>query len=212
MAIPQVYEAGAEAAFASYDYIDIAEGTGIIILNGMAVQDDSGVDHILSRNTLYSHPKETTAATTTSSTFAEALSLNFDLSPFNLPRTLEGTAWFSLSWKIAFATSNQQAYFIVRLKKGAVEIGSVQTQTGATASAGVDEGWLSLVTIPVTTAVHFKKGDVLRVTIEGWARNPSNANASVISLAHDPKDRDTGYGDESIHSTLQMGIPFRIDI
>jgi hypothetical protein len=64
------------------------------------------------------------------------------------------------------------------------------------------------VTVPQT---HFKKGETLRYTVEGWLR--SSTGTAALDVAHDPKARtnwDPNVNPVTSQSVIQ--IPLRIDI
>jgi hypothetical protein len=74
----------AENVGSNYDYLDIANGTGVVTLYPGVTETSGAKDYHLFDQTFYSSDIET----------AEG-SFDFDLTSFNTPRTVKGTAYFS---------------------------------------------------------------------------------------------------------------------
>ena len=209
MAIPQTIPMQPSAAIASYSYTDIAEGTGIQVFYGAITTDSGGQDEILTSQVLYSDEISTSADNNAGGgTYGKKIDLDFDLPAFNMPQNLLGTATFSVSWALTDpSVGTAHAYFIFKIRKwdGTTEtdIATVQTET-----LQWDDGEktsLLDVAVPLT---QFKKGETLRVTVEGWAES-SDVSDGTITLAHDPKARTVGTMTTSV---LQMNIPFKLKI
>jgi len=212
MAIPQVYKTAAEGAIASYNYTDIAEGTGIVTFYAARTQDSVASHSILTQNVVYSDIASTAVANNVGSdTWGKKIDWDFDVSPFNMPQTIGGgKANISVSWQVtspATGTAYGNLLFLIRKWDGTTEteIASVATVTRGQADTYGEVTSLLDVTVPKT---HFKKGDVLRVTMEGWARS-SDANTGMITVLHDPKARTIHTFDTSV---LQVNMPFHLDL
>ena len=209
MAIPQVYKTAAEGAIASYNYTDIAEGTGIVTFYAARTQDSVASHSILTQNVVYSDIASTAVINNVGSdTWGKKIDWDFDLSPFNMPQTIGGKANISVSWQVTTPTSGTaEGYLLFLIKKNDSFIASVATITRGNTPVTTYEEKTSLleVTVPKT---HFKKGDVLRVTMEGWARSGAVSDG-MLTVLHDPKARTINTFDTSV---LQVNMPFDLDL
>lgn len=204
----------ASDAVVNYSYSDIRDGTGTQVYFGAATTDSVGVNYILNKNAVYSDPPQT-ASTMTGAAFAKEIDIDFDVSTFKIAQTVEGTAQFSMTWILNQpAAGGTEGYLIFRLKKNDVEIGSVQSETVAQVAGG--NVTTSLLDLAVSAA-HFEVGDVLRVTVEAWAKR-SGGDGQIIIL-HDPKGRVYSNPDALTitplpedTSVFQVNIPYKLDL
>ncbi len=224
MTLPKVYRNVGERAIATYDYIDIAEGTGVIKFQGFETETVSAgnFDYNLSRNTLISTEIETTSADVSLvvTPGTKLLDLDFDLAQFNLPKIIKGTAYIGTSFAITDTggAGSANGYMIYKLRKwdgsSETEIASVQSITRTTGASSCERVSLPL-TIPKT---HFKKGDILRLTIEGWAFESGGDATGKITAAHDPSNSEgtiiisANFQGETFTTKLDVHIPFVIDL
>ena len=197
----------ASPILASYSYTDIADGTGIITLNGSNVEDSAAVDFILSTNTYYTEDVLTQANQGNPADFTKVLDINFDLSAFNSVRTIKGTAHFTISESLLYAGQNCDSYLILKVRKydGSTEtdVASVQTQRLDTDGAGTYyKTHICELEIPETI---YAVGDVLRITVEAWVKGGSG----TIDVHHDPQGATVG----TLKTTQFISdIPFKIDL
>ena len=203
----------------TYSFTDIAEGTGVQIFYAFTSESSTGVDqHLTTQSDVYSAIVETRIVTGSVSVAEKVIDMDFDLSPFNLSQDIEGTGLILNT--ISAGTSSGQTdtnFFIYKLRKWdgstETEIASVQSPSVSTAGSVVNE----LVTIPFTIPrTHFSKGDVLRLTCEGWTASTST-DTTIIAFGHDPRNRDgtnisPSTDDPATITQLILHIPFRIDI
>lgn len=191
--VPQTFSQLPPSAIASYDYTDIAENTGIVKFYLYSSETSAGTTYHLSTNDVYSDD--------INRQFATASDEDFDLSQFSLPKTIKGTGIANIAYRIDGASGS--AYIICRVRKwdGSSEttLVSVQSPTIAIGNQGV---WNFPLVIPQT---HFKKGDILRFTIEGYQNG-----AGVAEIGIDPKNREVSGGQTITQSSIY--IPFRLDI
>lgn len=221
--LPEEFPIPSESSIASYNWTDIAEGTGIVKFYGFVVEDSTGISYKLSTNPFYSgggiDAVETEAIRTSEISFTKIIDLDFDLSPFNLPQTIKGTATINYMHFCDGTTGGGsiggESYIIFKLKKNDVEIASVQSDTFVIALAEGDVGEIKCVqiTVPLTP---FKKGDVLRITVEIWAKRVE-ANAPYIVFGHDPQNRDgtkikPSSDDPTSMTKFEVFIPFKLDL
>lgn len=213
MAITKRYQT-APQTLATYDYTDIAEGTGVVVFNGYSV-DASGaaVDYLLSKDEVRSS-QITTNAAPTGAAFVKLLDLDFDTT-FNNPCWIRGTSKYLITnTGKGTTTSEIDTYLIIKLR-GVIsgdeeEIGSVQTESltlGATVVGSRD----NTVTIEIATPFYFAKGDTLRITVEVWGQR-DGGTGGFCGVAHDPENRDDAAQLAAAnYSTFEAHIPFVID-
>ncbi len=208
---------------ASYDWIDAISATGYIVFDGVNAEDSTGDNYILTdsphSSTLTPTAKGTGKPNITQNLFGNGVGgtpgkgsdIDFDLSQFQLPRTIEGTALVRVSISGDGTGGNDPAnvYIVARLRKygtviGEVEIASVQSATESSVTDTEEKGMVLQITVPKT---HFKKGEQLRLTIEVWSES---AITHRIDLGHDPNDGAFGQFSAG-NSRLAVAVPFKLD-
>lgn len=200
----------------SYNYTDIADNTGYTSLFAAAL---SGGNMITSQQ-IYSIEIQTTGSST-GSDYVKAIDLDFDTSPFNLPRLARGTAIVNVpfatqstagsatrtGWvlaKIIHVDGISNAETILGQMSGSVRV--------SPASAGGINQTVDALKIPITQK-KFKGRDVLRLTVEGWVKD--NAGVNAIDIAHDPQNRDGRIitpSSAEVTTTLKLDMPFKIQL
>lgn len=198
--IPEKYARAGERVVASYDYTDIAEGTGIIKLYGSDTGLSGSTTYILTEEAHYSDDIET--AVNSGGTWT------FNLSQFNLPKIIKGTAIVSFSVGFEPGTS---ALFVtnVALQKvrggTATTIGSANSEVISSAGGDVEHHYTLTIDVPQT---QFKKGDNLRLLFT------PDFPAGSTYLAHDPMGRDGSHVTIATATTtkLELYVPFKIDL
>ena len=191
--IPIIYRKAGETAVASYNYTDIAEGTGVVVFYGFKTYDGN---YHLSNNVLYSETIETISATN--------MTFNFDLSPFNLPKIIKGTALVKFCFRIIAAGTIS---FVLTLQKvsggAATSIGTASLSNYSVTTAPVNR----LVSIALTET-HFKAGDFLRFVMD------VTNNGGSTAYGHDPANREGVYVTPvaTYPTKLEVHIPFKLDL
>ena len=99
MVIPDTFGIRGERTIASYDYYDIAEGTGNIVFNIAVTSTSTGQDYILTSQTPLSEEAEIfiTTGGIANTIMAIRDTKDYDLTEFNLPKNIKGTAFISHS-------------------------------------------------------------------------------------------------------------------
>lgn len=222
MAVKNKYQV-TEPAIASFDFEDIAEGTGVISFEAFKTTDSTGTDeHLASETTdIYSTLIEEGGAPVITTSFTKEFDVDYDLTQFNLPKDIQGTGVIRFSFYLERlgGGGTVDAYIIARIRKWdgttETEVASVQTATTQVgAAANTTTNVLMNITIPRT---HYKKGDTLRLTMEGWMKG-SVADDNRFFWGVDPQNRDGTYlrpsGDASGNETTRLiiKIPFAIDL
>jgi len=170
-------------AIATYDYTDLAEGTGVIKFYCVRGELGAGGTYILSTNAFLAGGDITDGDI---KLHGSSMDVDFDLAPFNMPKVISGTAYLNAH---AYGTGDTIAITATISKVSpAVTLG---TATGN--AAAHDEGILFPITL---TKTEFKKGEVLRV-------NLTTAGGTNAYVSMNPLDTNGG---------IDIYIPFDLDI
>jgi len=207
MTINVRYRKDSEPSIASYNWTDIAEGSGVVTFYLFSHINDTTNGYGLTTSTgIYSNVTGSAAALTAG--VGADIDIDFDIE-FNLPHQIKGKGYAVLSTQGSHNNATSQVYYIVKLRKVSsgteTEIASGQTST-RTLSAAVT--YITYcVPLNITSQVNFKKGDILRITIEGYSTLPNGSGS--FGFYHDPVNRTAGTADTT---QLIVNIPFNIDL
>lgn len=214
MTVPKYFRKKGERGIISYDYFDIAEGTGVKKFKGASVTNDTTTSFILLSDqevysSLISTSKDVVDIATSPGT--KMIDVDIDLSVFNIPKDVEGNVYVNFCYYLSkYSGANYEGWFVVKVKKNDVEIGSART-----ASTNTTTKEIVTLKIPVTRT-HYAKGDVLRITVESWAIS-TDASDVRSEFGHDPQNRDgtniTPSTDSPTTITkFEVLIPFLLDL
>ena len=217
MPIPKVYSAGGERTLANYDYTDLAEGTGVVQFYGVDMATSSGTTYRLTTETIFSRNKDTEGDIPDGTT--KVFDQDFDLTPFNMPKVVRGTAIVNIPIAVYVnSTNGAYPYCIITIQKvsNGVETNissAIQSDGGSgvwdTLTSGNTTGKIFCMPIPLTQTI-FKKGGILRVNVQIWAQK--NGGAPRFLFGHDPQNRTYGVNSGDTSSVFSIYIPFRIDL
>lgn len=206
----------AQQAIVSYDYTDIADGTGIEIFYLMNENTGGTDDYLLTPNIMYSNDVFS-SGTTNSEAYAQMLDIDFDVI-FNIPKRIRGNIVISIPFGIVtFAAAATGVYIIIKARHWdgttETELGSAQTEPHTEAAAQATDSSLKTVKIPVALT-HFAVGETLRITVEMWGIRGADGSAAFTGFfGHDPKDRAfSTYFNGAGTSTTEVHVPFVLDI
>jgi len=195
---PHSFLRNAEGALVNYSYTDVADGTGVIVFYGATAHTSAGATQMLTTQQVYSKYIVLDAGT-----------YNFDLTPFNSPRVMKGTAYLNVGHWTQSAGSNS----IVKVKIQKSSGGSVTDCSSQISSDTLDGNGAHIVHhIPIAlTTTNFKKGDFLRCEIV------VNSDLNPIEIGVDPVGRDgtnlnAALTNPACTTKFKLYIPFRIDI
>jgi hypothetical protein len=199
-------------SYVNYNWSDIASATGYVTYVGFGSITSAATSYVLFNSALASNfigsdgliEKSQTGDTSTS--FQKYYDLNFDLSENQVTQTIKGTGYARVEFNIAAGGSTCEAYLIVKvhISDGVTTevIATTQTQTGqATGGTNTDISAILPLTFTGTT---IKKGEVLRIEVEGWQRSVSGGTPT-LTFRFDP--RDTGD-----NSKFYVAIPYKIEV
>lgn len=202
MVVPNKFRKTGEQILATYNFQDIADGTGVAVLLLGKESIDGTASYVLDANPFYSDdPEYRFEAGTTI--------VDYKLKPFNSQRVANGKASLNIAaWTSGTTHLTGLTVRIIR------DRASVETNVSAIVAGAIPNGVgahkMMMIPIPLTRTT-FKKDDVLicRVTVTVNAGNPV--------IGNDPVGRDGTFIDSSLvdptmttKSTLFM--PFEIDL
>lgn len=198
--IPRNFLQGEAAAIASYDYYDLAEGTGIKTFYGADFSLSGAVANALLTETIPAvdgEEKPPGGATT---------EFNFDLPAFALPKTIAASkAHFQCF--IRNETGSGSYYLQIQLKKIS---GAVITNITEKIDSIVCTSGFKFISFDLDcTQTHFKKGDILRLVVAGVV--PAGKDCHFTC---EPTGRDTAHftsAGGAFDTTLRLLVPFKID-
>ncbi len=199
-------------AIATYDYFDIAEGTGIVEFEAFYAMDRTASYALLdkSSNTDFSKVLFTTGPVS-SGTFAKTKSVDFDLSEFNTPRTIKGNCFVKLYWIQPDDPNNytHSGAIVVHIKK-VNDSGETTIATASGAISVFSTGGSAITTTEffklVIPQTNFKIGEQLRLGVDLWSASSDPTPESPIyepSFYHNP----AAAGQE-----LLIKIPFKLNL
>ena len=180
----------------NFDWQDIADLTGYINYVLWKSEDSVGINRNLIPSSISSgHDIDSAGEITariSNTTFVKVLDVDFDLSEFQLPRTIKGKALLKMAYATNDSAGNVDAYVIIRVRKwdgsSETEIASVQSVTGNNDTGSSKLVNLNLqLTIPQTL---IKKGEQLRLTFEGWAKGNAGPDYTM-SVPSNPTTNNT---------------------
>ncbi len=220
MPLPNIYTREDERVLATFDFFDVADGTGFVKY-WLSASSSPATDYHLGTEQVYSTVIDTKGTSTTSST--KIIDLDFDLTSFNLPRTIRGTALVQSTLKVSSAagTTINTVFMQTRIRKwdgtNETEIAVARSQNVVQINGTIGhEMILFPITIPKT---HFRKGETLRVTVELWGIKGVADGASFSWFGHDPQNRDSkqlgldpSTDDPVSINKTHIFIPYDIDI
>ena len=214
MTLPDVFGDIGERVVASFTFEELGSGTGTIVYQGISHSESGTEGFSLLTPIIESFTVQSIGAATGGSATL-ILDEDYDLL-FNLPQNLngKGRAIFTFFISTSTGTGNNNTFVIVKLRKfsGAAEtdIVSVQTETKNLAPSTI-EGFQQVMEFDIPKT-HFKKDDIMRITMEVWSQQTGTRPATV-GYAHDPKNRNnTSIPDDDLTKQLQIHIPFVIDL
>ena len=184
MTIPNTYRKSRENVIKSYNFQDLAAGTGTVVYYAFQANKSSGYENLLSPNLIQCGAQ----GGSTFGVIKVNQELDFDLSPFNLPQTIKGDVYVIATAAAAVSSVSMEA----QVKKWD---GSTETNiSDKITSFGINNaGEYCTLRIPVNQ-VSFKKGEILRVTIKAVGGDA----AARLNLTTETK-------------TLKVLIPYKIE-
>jgi len=211
---------------ANYSYVDVTNGQGYITFYcATAFDENADEQDVLTVNPSDSVTKST-SATSTGQTYSKKVDKDFDIE-IQKSMTLKGIALAEFT-AVVSANDNSSgtgAYAVIKLRKydGSTEtdITSGKTDVHKSASDGVIR---FLLRMDIDSNTSYKKGDILRVTLEVWAKEAVGGYWVTWETYHDPSSRTVfakNYEGPSAEDTayqypertdMKVHLPFKIEI
>ena len=198
-------------AIASYDYVDIASGTGIVnFYAGNAASGSFLANYKWYSDTICSLPG------TPTNPISAVLDLDFDVL-INKPFDIRGLSLVSVPLHTIGGEGVNTVYVKAKIRKwdGTTET-EIASNTSRTLTVAISANIYQNLTIDINVPItHFKPGEYLRLTIEVWALGAAPGSETI---GHDPMARLSGSaywnttGMTDIPSSLIFYVPRIIDI
>ncbi len=209
MTLPQYYPPVTEKAIATYNYVDIASGTGYVHFYGYADYDSVGADYFLIEEEVFSRLIERTHAFSATA----GMGTSFDLSPFNLPQTIKGKAIVTFTQGV---TAGRNGTMITTVSVCHVDVGDSETVLASTICPTITDSGKVLENVSITVPeTHFKRGETLRLKISSTYTVSGGSGVVYMYMGIDPKDRDGTYitpSSDGKTTKIEFYCPFRISI
>ena len=233
--LPSIFLKTGEGAIVSYDFVDLSEGTGIIVLYAGVTKNSTSETAILQRNTFFNYEGSTKTTTGRSGTYSgyewgtsldQTFTLKgtktFELTAFNMPQRIGGNMLVQIpfgSYSTDYGSVSPVSHAIVTVYKDTTSLATATSEDATGLSAVLATGIYSFnVAIPATS---FKKGEQLKIKVECFLKR-SGAAAEVAHIwAFDPQDTaitTLGVADAEDHleisgtTQLKFFVPFKIDL
>lgn len=193
-----------EGIIASYDAVDIINGTGYATLYAGGTIDT----YPLSNVQYYASPKSSSGSLSSTN-----LDRDFDIT-INKTMTLYGKAIVTVQEYISLGSDNGSCSFTFYLRY--VPRGGSETQI-ATNAGSTFNGTPSTVVyrgecidLPITSKITLKKGDILRLTVTGTGTTGgSPAGNRYFGICHDPANRTAGSAE---FTELKLLLPMVVEL
>lgn len=210
MTVPGYFRNQGERNIISYDWIDIASGTGYVEFQGYASTTSTGTTYHLTDNPIYSSPDGKIAAGSTTN-----VEFNFDSDAFKRPNKIEGLMHFFFTTNTA---GNGGGDGTIQVTIEAMHLrGAVETSLGSVtdvAHIGGGDAGAKIVSIDITRT-HFKIGDKLRLEVT-LTLVTTVGGAWDYAFMHDPLNRDMTFRSIAITAAttptyFKVLVPFRVN-
>ena len=221
MAINSIFPQAREL-LVNYDWIDILSATGYITFDGINAVDSTGDKYILLDHTAaagaFGNDNRSPVPAQDATSFitvvggggvgpTRCINISFDLSAFQLPRTVEGNAFVGLTLGADVSVDVSDVQVKAIFKKNTTTIVTTSSEIRDLSSNTENSFALKLV-VPKTK---FKKGDYIKLTIEVWSTDSDD-----IGLFHIPDNTahsgSTRVANGSAGNTrLSLAVPFKLD-
>lgn len=224
MPIPIVYRKPSQTPTV-YDFVDIQDGTGIIIYylgthskSSIGTGDNKELSGgLLFPQTFYSADIETENQTVGTTNNAQII-FNFLTPEFNRPMILKGTARFE-AYRHRGSTGSDNVKFrdlkLTRVRDNvSTRISTTPDTSGSSLAPGTNISKADFIEIPIDGTQFFKIGDQLQ--FQGTFRlDNTGTDGQIFAFAHDPKNRDGTRMKPSINkegsTVAKLFIPTKIN-
>ena len=210
MPLPIVYRTGGDVQV-NYDFADVVSGTGFITLYPHAADEGTTpvTSYQLVRQTVKADPGYT-RGNTSSAAFTKLVDLDFDYL-LDKPLTLSGKCLAEIP---SGGNSNGtcKRYVVAKIRKwdGTTQTDIAESR-GSEISTGSGWSYSSSQLVIEVPETHFKAGESIRITLEGWAKVYASATLVHCEISHSPYGGEYG-GTTGLSTASVFNIPLRLDI
>jgi len=204
----------ASPVVASYSYTDIANGLGYISSYLANEQDSGGVGYFLTDNTSIS----STSISIGVGEGASATEYDFDLSPFQIARTIKGKVIINLYGAIGGSTGDNdetmQITAVLKKYDGSTEttiatmVGTTKNDSGGASATGKQFTYCMTADASETL---FAAGDNIRLTLRVTTNSVSGTGFYQIGADPSNRAQDELFYDVN-QSNSKILIPFKLDV
>lgn len=227
--LPKEFPEQPQAAIASYDWTDIAEGSGIVLYYAATTIGNNGLSgSILTTSTDIQSNDITLKKSLGNTTFRHIYDRNFDLT-FLTPRIMKGTGFVNFTiGALANGGACDMNPIVTLSKVSGGTSTTLATISGSILRTTVNTGDIfgnyfvkrNLLTYTLNPT-HFKKDDIFRCNIAMWT-----SGAYVYAIGCDPAGREDGQSTDvdnttrvkilpntnSGSSTFVLAVPFKVNL
>jgi len=220
--IPKKFLKSGEGAVASYNWTDIAEGTGLVQFYGGASGLEGDRIYIMHQDPFYTTEKNG-GSSKSEATTSLLVDKTFSLEPFNSPRVLIGTAWVTFARTIGWQNNSGVVWEFwdvidiinVTTDEVLTTFTSEKFVTTGTGTGAQSKTEMRIHRFSISTS-SLKKGEALGVRIRVYGKINTGTWNKNAYISYDPLNRDDGSftpsTNEDIESVLRIKIPFKIDL
>lgn len=195
--VPRNIPIQASSSIASYSWTDVASGLGYVIFYPCLTGTAGAQAYAMITNTIPSN--------SLTAVWSVGVTHNFDTTAFNSPRNIrkDSKAYISYTGDLTAGAGNHYLTFTLKQVSQGVEttIASTVNSTYITSA-----GTTGLSVLSINKEAHFKKGDILRLTIATGI-----AGAEAITLGLDPANRTVATFPDN-RSVCELYVPFVINL
>jgi len=217
--LPVNFPIPGESSIASYDWVDVANGTGYIryYLN-VACTGTGTQGYTLSESGIYSNVVAWQSAALTTNANTEVFN-NIFVTTLNSPKTINGNALVNIAAKLGGLEASRMYHGveIIKISGGAETIlghasGALIIGTAATPPV-MDHENVSLISIPITKT-HLKKGDQVGIRLHTYAWKTAASTPSLMYIGLDPMNRTSSLTGPNILTTTNsiVNLPVELDL
>jgi hypothetical protein len=207
MPIPNVYRRAQEGAVASYDWTDIADGSGYVVLDCYTAHDGTATTYSLTRGVSYSQDSSLAITSSPAQGAQQTRTDNYTTNVFNRPARIKGNVLVLFSANIYNEIGGSGAFEVAFYK---VDSANVETQIGNTAERSISS---STSTSEIqrfafklnSDEANIKIGDRLRLKFTAKATFGSNRTTSTTYFP------DPILQDDRNQLGVKVFVPFKID-
>jgi hypothetical protein len=225
-----------EPTIASYDWTDIADGTGVIEFYGGGIADNTPTFKFLFDSRVFRTTGiiEFATATGTSgfATYAsqsggaasniKLIDLTFQTKPLNIPRRIGGNCYFEIPAILVqrFADNSTSMYFKIKLyvSDGTTDVLLLERQTRTISRSTEGSNAVNFVLEGDVADTNIKIGSFVKVVVEGYGTKGAD-NTIAVCMGHDPLSKERSFTINDVATKFEAGdssfiirLPFRIEI